>query len=152
MTLQILLAEDNLAIRTRVRGLLERQGFDVIAEASNGLDAVRFAQASRPDIALLDLAMPLMNGVEAAREIHRYSPKTRTIMLSLYTDDSYVHMALRAGIRGYVSKLEIAEELPLAILEVAQGRNYISPSILETLDQPPLGDPESAVQAPVLPR
>ncbi|HSB68012.1 MAG TPA: response regulator transcription factor [Candidatus Methylomirabilis sp.] len=148
MPLQILLADDNLAVRSRVRGLLEQQGFEVIGEASDGLEAVRLAQASRPDIAVLDLAMPVLNGVGAAREIHRCSPKTRMIMLSLYTDDSFVRAALRAGIRGYVSKAELAENLPLAILEVAQGRICLSPSILQNLGQSPLEEPGVKLHTP----
>ena len=151
MAMRILLADDNLIVRRRVRDLLEQQGFEVIGEASNGLEAVRLARVSQPDIAILDLSMPLLNGLAAAREIHQDSPQTRTIMLTFHSEKSYVLGALRAGVRGYVSKPHAADDLVVAIQEVAHGETYLSPTIMETLVQAPPSKPEAAPYTPSLP-
>jgi len=83
--IQVLLADDHLIVRQGLKALLEREGFKVVGEAADGHEAVRLAQALRPDVAVLDLAMPLLNGLEAAREILRISPRTRTILLTMHT-------------------------------------------------------------------
>jgi two-component system response regulator NreC len=129
VTLQILLADDHEIVREGLKGLLERQHFDVVGEASEGREAVQLAKELRPDVAVVDYSMPLMNGLEAAREIQRVSPSTRTILLTMHTEDLYVFEALRAGIRGYVVKTQAAADLIRAIHEVSRGQIYLSPGI-----------------------
>jgi DNA-binding NarL/FixJ family response regulator len=133
--LRILLADDHHIVRQGIESLLERHGFTLIGKASDGLEAVRLARQFRPDVAVLDLAMPLLNGIAAAREMLRVHPSIRPILLTMYTDDTYVLEALRAGIRGYVLKTQMAEDLLGAIEAVAQGRVYLCPAISDTVVQ-----------------
>ena len=135
MALRILLADDHQVMRQGLKLLLEREGLEVVGETSDGLEAVRLARSLHPDVGILDLSMPIMNGLAAAGEILRDSPQTRVILLTMYTEDSQVLGALRAGIRGYVLKTQMADELILAIKEVSQGRIYLSPSISENVVQ-----------------
>ena len=137
--LRILLADDHQIVRQGIQALLEREGFTVVGKASDGLEAVRLAHEFRPDVAVLDLAMPLLNGIAVAREILRDCPETRPILLTMYTEDTYVLEALRAGIRGYILKTQMAEDLLGAIQAVAQGRVYLSPAISDTVVQACLG-------------
>jgi len=116
-------------VRQGLRTLLEREGLDVIGEASDGRDAIRLAQRLQPDVAVLDLVMPLLNGVDAAREITKVSRKTKTILLTMHTEDRYVIEALKAGIRGYVLKTQAASDLVEAISEVFKGTTYLSPGV-----------------------
>ena len=129
MPLQILLADDHLIVREGLKAILEREGFDVIGEASDGREAVQLARTLHPDVAILDLSMPLLNGLQAAQEIPHVSPRTRTVLLTMHTEDHYVLEAIRAGIRGYVVKRQATSELVQAIREVANGSVYLSPSI-----------------------
>ena len=135
MALRILLADDHQVMRQGLKLLLEREGLEVVGEASDGLEAARLARSLHPDVAILDLSMPIMNGLAAAGEMLRDSPQTRAILLTMYTEDSQVLGALRAGIRGYVLKTQMADELIVAINEVSQGRIYLSPSISENVVQ-----------------
>lgn len=135
MNLRILLADDHQVVRQGLRALLEREGYEVVGETSNGLEAVRLSQSLHPDVAVLDLAMPLLGGIAAAREILRDSPRMRTILLTMYTEGPLVHEALRAGIRGYVAKTQVAEDLLEAIQDVAQGKIYLSPMVSEAAVQ-----------------
>lgn len=131
--LQILLADDHPIFRQGVRSLLEREGFRISGEADDGLAAIKMAAQLNPEVAVLDLAMPLLNGLDAAREIARASPRTRTILLTMHTEDPYVMRALRAGIRGYVLKSQAAEDLVQAINEVSKGAVYLSPGVSQTI-------------------
>jgi two-component system response regulator NreC len=112
-----------------LRALLEREQFHVVAEAADGLEAVKQAQALRREVAVLDVAMPHLNGLDAAREIIRAAPGIRAILLTVHTEDSYVMAALRAGIKGYVLKNQAAADLVQAVREVSAGRPYLSPGI-----------------------
>jgi DNA-binding NarL/FixJ family response regulator len=145
MSLRILLADDHKVVRQGLRALLEREGLEVVGEASDGMEAVRLAYTLKPEIAILDVAMPLLNGLAAAGEILRGSPGTRSILLTMYTEDPYVLEALRTGIRGYIVKTQMADDLLVAIQEVAEGKVYLSPSISETVVQAVQGkaDPPS---------
>src|SRR5262249_58040961 len=100
---------------------------------ADGRGAARRAADSSPDVAVLDLAMPLLNGLDAAREIVRVSPRTRPILLTMHTEDPYVMDALRAGVKGYVLKTQPSTDLVQAIQEVCRGRIYLSPGISRTV-------------------
>src|SRR5450755_949582 len=95
----IILADDHPLMREGVRTLLERAEFQVVGEASNGLEAVRLAEKHQPDIAVLDLAMPVMNGITAAGQIREVSPRTKTVLLSMHTEEHHVLQALRTGVK-----------------------------------------------------
>ena len=133
MPLRILLADDHLVFRQGLKSLLEREGLQIIGEAADGQEAIRRARDLSPDVAVLDLAMPLLNGLDAAREIVRASPRTRPILLTMHTEDPYVMEALRAGIKGYVLKTQPSTDVVQAIQEVAHGRIYLSPGISRTV-------------------
>jgi DNA-binding NarL/FixJ family response regulator len=134
MPTQVLLADDHQIVRQGLRGLLEEAGFQVVAEAADGQEAVRLAAARpRPDVAVLDLAMPLLNGVDAARALLRGSSSLKVILLTMHTDEPYVLEALRAGVSGYVLKTQAAEDLVRAIEEVGRGAIYLSPTVARRL-------------------
>jgi DNA-binding NarL/FixJ family response regulator len=118
-----------------MRSLLEKHGFTVVGEAADGREATQLAQELEPDVAVLDLAMPLLNGLDAAREITRTSRRTKTILVTIHTADQYVLGALQAGVRGYVLKSQATAELVQAIQEVMRGGRYLSPGISEAVVQ-----------------
>jgi len=126
---RILLADDHVIVRQGFRALLEREGLEVVAEAANGHEAVRLACELLPDVAVLDFAMPLLNGLDAAKEIRRRSPRTHTILLTVHSEDHYVLEAVRAGIHGYVVKTQAAADLVQAIREIRGNAIYLSPTI-----------------------
>jgi len=129
MPANVLLADDHQLVRQGVRALLERQNFDVVAEASDGQEAVRMAEQTRPDIAVLDLSMPNLNGIDAGREILRVSPRTRFLLLTMHTEEHHILEALRAGARGCVTKTQASEHLVEAINEIVADGVYLSPSV-----------------------
>ena len=126
---RVLLADDHVIVRQGFRALLEREGLEVVAEAANGHEAVRLAGELLPDVAVLDFAMPLLNGLDAAKEIRRRSPRTRTILLTVHSEDHYVLEAVRAGVNGYVVKTQAAADLVQAIREIRGNAIYLSPTI-----------------------
>jgi len=127
--IQILLADDHVIFRQGLRAILEREGFKIVGEASNGHEAVQRVHELRPDVAVIDLTMPLLNGVSAAREIAKSDPKTKVVLLTMHTEDQYVLEALRASVRGYVLKTRAAEELVQAIRDVSKGLTFLSSGI-----------------------
>lgn len=129
MGTQILLAEDHVIVRECLRGYLDREGFATVGEATDGQEAVQLAEKFHPDVAILDLAMPVLNGLDAARQILRISPRTRIVLLTMYTEEHYVIEALRAGVTGYVLKNQVASDLVQAVREVVHGSIYLSPRI-----------------------
>ncbi len=129
MRRRILLADDHQIFRQGLRNLLEKAGHEVIGEAADGRTALVMAQTLQPDVAVLDLSMPLLNGLDAAHEIQRVSPQTATILLTMYADKSYVLQALRVGARGYVLKTQAAEDLIRAVHEISAGGLYLSPGV-----------------------
>jgi DNA-binding NarL/FixJ family response regulator len=132
--IRILIADDHGIVRAGLRLLLDRiSGAEVVAEASDGREAVRLAKAFQPDIVLMDVAMPLLNGLDAARQISRENPRTGIIVLSMYMDESYILRALDAGARGYLIKDNADDELENAIRSVAAGRPFFSRVIADTL-------------------
>jgi two-component system, NarL family, response regulator NreC len=126
---KILLADDHQIFRESLKALLEREGCEIVAEAADGRQAARLARRLAPDIAVLDLGMPLLNGVDAARDIQRHAPRTRTLLLTMFEEAAYVLSALQAGVRGYVLKAQAAADLMRAIDEVLRGAIYLSPGI-----------------------
>jgi len=112
-----------------LRALLEKEGFEIVGEAQDGRSAVDLAKRFKPDIAILDIAMPELNGIDAAREILRASPDTRTILLTVHEENQYVVEALRAGVSGYLLKTRATSDLVQAIKEVSRGALYISPGL-----------------------
>jgi DNA-binding NarL/FixJ family response regulator len=133
MPIRIVLAEDHVIVRDGLRAILERAAFEVVAEASDGLEAVRQVRKLEPDIAVLDLAMPKMNGITAAGEIAKVAPKTRVVLLTIHTDRQYVIGALRGGVHGFVIKSQAAVDLVNAIRLVQQGNTYLSPDLSQTV-------------------
>lgn len=118
-----------MLVRQGLRSLLDREDFTVLGEASNGQEAVRLASEKQPDIAVLDLGMPLMNGLEAAQEIARGPGRTKVVLLTRHNDDQYVLAALRFGVRGYVLKSQAVYDLVQAIKQVFRGEVYLSPGV-----------------------
>jgi two-component system, NarL family, response regulator NreC len=134
-TQRILLADDHAIFRQGLKGLLEREGFHIVAEAGDGREAVRLTQEIKPDVAILDLAMPFLDGTDAAKEIAQISPETRTILLTMHSEEPYVVKALQSGLRGYVLKTQSASDLVGAIEEVARGGIYLSPGVSQAIAQ-----------------
>lgn len=128
-SLRILLADDHEIFRQGVRVLLEREGFQLVGEAADGEEAVQLAQTLDPDVAILDLGMPGLNGIDAARRIRQFAPHTQTILLTMYEDETYLIEALRAGMHGYVLKSQTATALIETIKEVARGAMLVTPGI-----------------------
>jgi len=128
--LRLLLGDDHPLVRHGLRKVLEeRPEWEVVSEVGEGREAVREAIAHRPDVAILDVAMPLLNGIDAAQQIVRRAPETRILMLSMHADEAYVIRAVQAGATGYMVKDAAGKELLTAIESVAGGRPYFSPAI-----------------------
>jgi len=133
--IQVLLADDHVVVRQGLKVLLEREGFHVVAEASDGQQAVQLAKQFQPDVAVLDVAMPILNGLDAAREIQKVSEKTKPIILTMHTESHYILEGLQAGAKGFVMKTHAAEDLVHAIREASRGRTYLSPEVSQTVVQ-----------------
>jgi len=133
--IQVLLADDHVVVRQGLKVLLEREGFHVVAEASDGQQAVQLAKQFQPDVAVLDLAMPILNGLDAAREIQKVSEKTKPIILTMHTESHYILEGLQAGAKGFVMKTHAAEDLVQAIREASRGHTYLSPEVSQTVVQ-----------------
>ena len=129
MPTRLLLADDHALVRQGLKAFLERQGFQVVCEAADGQEALRTAEKTLPDVAIVDISMPVLNGTDAARELKKSSPKTKVILLTKHDVDQYVTEALRAGVSGYVLKSQVVDDLVHAIQEVSRGSVYLSPSI-----------------------
>jgi two-component system response regulator NreC len=132
--IRILLADDHIVIRKGLRLLLESQpGFQVIAEASNGRETVAMAEAHQPDVVVLDVAMPILNGIEAARQISAKLPQTAIVFLSMHSDEGYVLKALKSGAKAYLLKDSAEYDLINAIRAVNEGKAFFSPAISKML-------------------
>jgi two-component system, NarL family, response regulator NreC len=129
MPVRIVLADDHVLVRQGLMSLLEREGFQVVGEASDGQEALRLTELFQPDIAIMDISMPILNGLNAAREMSRSSPKTKTILLTQHDEGQYISEALDAGVKGYVLKNQVASDLLLAIRQVSRGQVYLSPGV-----------------------
>lgn len=128
--IRVLLADDHTLVRAGIRGLLEKMaGIQVVAEAGDGREALRLIEATQPDVVLMDITMPGLNGLEAAARVTKDFPKVRVIMLSVHANEEYVWQALRGGAAGYLVKDAGPAELELAVTAVARGEMYLSPAV-----------------------
>jgi DNA-binding NarL/FixJ family response regulator len=127
--LRVLLADDHPVVREGLRALLEGHGLTVVGEASNGREAVELARTTRADVAILDIGMPELNGLDALRAIRREAPQLRVVLLTIHDDDAYVIEGRRLGALGFVLKSEAGSELLTAVREAAAGRSYLSPRL-----------------------
>lgn len=132
MSISVLIADDHHLVRQALKALLERE-FNVVGEAANGQEATELVMSLHPEVAVLDLAMPVLNGIDAVREIQRVAPETKTIILSMHTEPRYILEGLRSGAKGFVLKTHAADDLARAIREAARGESYLSPEISDTL-------------------
>ena len=131
---RILLADDHTVMRSGLRALLERQqNFEVVGEADNGREAVSLCASLLPDIVIMDVGMPLLNGVEATKALLKQSPSTGVVMLSMHSDEVYVMRSLQAGARAYLLKDSAAPDLISAIDAVSHGKSFFSPAIRSLL-------------------
>jgi len=133
MPIRVLLADDHVLVRQGLKTLLERQGFQVAGEASDGQEALKLATSLKPGVAVVDISMPILNGLETVREMRKASPKTKAILLTRHDEDQYVTEGLRAGAMGYVLKSQASNDLVHAIHQVCRGGIYLSPSISRTV-------------------
>jgi two-component system response regulator NreC len=132
--IRILLADDHTVMRRGLRLLLESQSaFSVVAEASDGRQAVERAEETQPDVAVLDIAMPNLSGIEAAQRIHIAAPRTAIVILSMHSDEGYVLRALKAGAKAYILKDSAEGDLIDAIQSVQEGKTFFSPEITKML-------------------
>lgn len=129
-TIRVLLADDHTLVRAGIRTLLESfEDVEVVAECGNGLEALKLIAQHRPDLALLDISMPEMNGVEVTRQSGEVSPRTKVVILSMHGDKANVTRAMRAGAAGYLLKGAAVAELPLTIKAVMAGQKYLTPRV-----------------------
>jgi two-component system response regulator NreC len=134
MPVSIVLADDHVVMRSGLRLILERQSdFAVVGEASEGREAVAIVQRLSPNIAVLDISMPVLNGIEAAKRISESCPKTAVMILSMHVDESYILRALKAGARGYLLKDSAEADLIQAIRAVSAGKAFFSPTVSKIL-------------------
>jgi two-component system, NarL family, response regulator NreC len=133
MPIKILLADDHVMVRQGLHALLEQAGMAVVGEASDGQEALEIARTQQPDVAVLDIGMPRLNGLEAARRLHDALPQTKIILLTMHTEAPYVLEAMQAGAVGYVLKTQATRDLVQAIRDVLEGEVYLSSRVSRTV-------------------
>lgn len=132
--IRIVIADDHHLIRQSIVSLLDQvEDIEVVGEAADGHETLKLTQRTRPDIVMVDIAMPLLNGIETTRRIREMAIDTRVIILSMYSDEDVVRQALRSGAKGYLLKSSVFEELLIAIRAARRGETYLSPSIAQTV-------------------
>jgi DNA-binding NarL/FixJ family response regulator len=128
--IRILIADDHHLVRQGIRALLQQSdGVEIVAEAATGQEALELAQRFEPDVLLMDINMPRLNGIQATERLQSLHLKTQVVMLSAYSDDALVRQAMQSGARGYLLKSSVAAELMLAIAAAARGEVYLSPTV-----------------------
>jgi DNA-binding NarL/FixJ family response regulator len=155
--IRILIAEDHLMVRAGIRALLEKAGdINILGEASNGQEAVDMSREMKPDVLIMDIMMPRMNGIQAAQNIRDLRLPTRILLLSMYADAGFVYQALQCGVKGYVLKSSISDELIWAVRAIANGQTFLSSPIseivVESAIHPHTLGPESDPLASLSPR
>lgn len=140
MAQRVLLADDHRILRETLRTLIESHGWPVVGEASDGLAAVEVAKRVHPDISILDISMPGLNGVNTARELLHMDPRMNVLLLTVHNEDNFVMEGLRAGVRGYVLKTQASSDLIQALRETSRGSIYLSPSVSRAVVEGCLGD------------
>jgi two-component system response regulator NreC len=132
--IRIVLADDHSVVRQGFRRILEAQAdMEIVGEASNGREALETATKLSPDVVVMDVAMPELNGIEATRRMGEAAPRTRVLALSMHKDSVYVREILRAGARGYLLKDAVDEDLIAAVRAVARGEGYLSPGVADAV-------------------
>jgi DNA-binding NarL/FixJ family response regulator len=132
--LYVILADDHHLVRQGIRSLLEKaDDIEIIAEAENGQEAVKLVRSLTPDVLVMDIAMPRLNGIQAAEQINSLGVTTQVVILSMHSDETLVRQALRIGVSGYLLKRSVTEELLLAIRAAGRGEVYLSPAISQLL-------------------
>jgi len=150
---RILVADDHGIVRAGIKLLLERQdGMDVVAEAGDGVEAVALALQTRPDLSILDVGMPRMTGLQAAREIRAQLPEARVLMLSMHDDEHYLFEALKAGASGYVLKREADQDLVGAVHAVARGEAFLTNAAERSIIRQWMADGAAGPAVPLTPR
>lgn len=135
-SIRILLADDHTVVRDGLRALLEKQpDMTVVGEADDGRESVRLAEEQLPDVVVMDIAMPNMNGIEATRRILAANPRTNVVMLSMHQDESYVLRSLKAGAKGYLLKDSLRSDVIEAIRTVSQGRSFLTRKVSRLLQE-----------------
>jgi DNA-binding NarL/FixJ family response regulator len=133
--IKIILADDHVVVRKGLRSLINQEpDMTVVAEADNGLQLLDFVEKLQPDVVLVDLKMPVLNGIDAAAQIHKRFPDTHTVILTMHADPAYVNKALQAGVSGYVLKEEDIGELCTTIRHVARGERYFSTAVSHQIE------------------
>src|SRR5437868_9125215 len=134
MVMRVMLADDHTLLRQGLRRIIESDPeLNVVAEASSGTEAISLAEQHRPDVAVMDIAMKELNGIEAASQIQKCSPETAILILSMFSDERYIMRAVKAGARGYLLKDSVEEDLLKAIRATHAGHSYFSPLIARTM-------------------
>ena len=142
--IRIVIAEDHTILREGLRLLLSSNpDFEVVSEAQDGLNAIRLVESLKPDIVLMDLSMPRINGLEAIQEIKKLSPSTKILVLTVHKDEDHILSALKRGADGYIPKDATRSELMLAIENIFLGRSYLSPNISEKVTEGYLDEKKS---------
>ncbi len=151
--MKVLIADDHGIVRTGIRLLLERQAaVEVVSEAGDGVEAVEQALAHRPDLCILDVAMPRMTGLQAAREIRSHLPDARVLILSMHDDERYLFEALKAGASGYVLKREADQDLVAAVAAVGRGEAFLTNATERSLIRQWMEDGSHGPAVPLTPR
>ena len=133
---RVLVADDHTVVRQGIVNLLNSsEEVEVVAEAGDGAEAMRQALVTRPDVAVLDVSMPRLNGIEAARRIHEALPRTRILVLTMHDEEEYIARMVRAGASGYILKDGVVSELIAGILAVSAGKSYFAPQTIEARAQ-----------------
>ncbi len=128
--IRVLLVEDHALVRAGLRALLERAGdIHVLGEAANGQEGVELTKSLKPDVVIMDIMMPRLNGIQAAEHIQNLKLPAKVLLLSMYSEEGLVHQALQSGAKGYVLKTSVSEELLEAVRTVARGETYLSATI-----------------------